>query len=402
MRAKRRRARPKTPRLRISDILAWADAYHKRMGRWPSSVSGRVRESPRDNWAMIDQALRRGCRGCVAGSSLPLFLHRYRGRPLGVPYPRPRLSFRKILAWADAHHRRTGCWPKLESGPIVNAPPETWTAIDLALKRGHRGLRRGYTLASLLAKRRGAPYRKTLQRFTKRGILAWADAHHRRNGRWPSLLSGPIPEAPGATWKRVEGALNKGQRGLPGGDSLSRLLKRNNRLPLLDQWGRRQHRPPLLIPQILTWADEHYRRTNKWPRNNSGPIAGISESWTGVNVALSKGGRGLRGGSSLAKLLEEHRGRRRKDHPPRLTVRKVLAWADAYHRVHGCWPSRMSGPIPESPGDSWLTIDGVLYNGSRGQPGGNTLLKLLHRRGRISDDDARVKRKGYAAPLRER
>jgi hypothetical protein len=45
-----------------------------------------------------------------------------------------------------------------------------------------------------------------------------------RTGRWPSAGSGPIAEAPGEKWNADNMALVKGNRGLPGGSSLARLL----------------------------------------------------------------------------------------------------------------------------------------------------------------------------------
>lgn len=60
-------------------------------------------------------------------------------------------------------------------------------------------------------------------------ILAWADTYHARTGRWPARNSGPVPEAPGQTWATVNQALAAGARGLPGGDTLARLLARHGR-----------------------------------------------------------------------------------------------------------------------------------------------------------------------------
>jgi hypothetical protein len=57
-------------------------------------------------------------------------------------------------------------------------------------------------------------------------VLAWADAHQARVGRWPTKLSGPVLGVPGETWPALDQALRRGWRGLPGGDSLSRLLGR--------------------------------------------------------------------------------------------------------------------------------------------------------------------------------
>jgi hypothetical protein len=70
------------------------------------------------------------------------------------------------------------------------------------------------------------PYRAPL---TVEQVIAWADEHRRRTGRWPAARSGAIPGAPGLTWLAVEMALVSGHRGLPGGDSLARLLDRHRR-----------------------------------------------------------------------------------------------------------------------------------------------------------------------------
>lgn len=48
-------------------------------------------------------------------------------------------------------------------------------------------------------------------------ILAWADDHHRRHGRWPYIKAGRIPGTADQTWAAVDQALRVGLRGLPGG-----------------------------------------------------------------------------------------------------------------------------------------------------------------------------------------
>lgn len=65
------------------------------------------------------------------------------------------LAIDLILAWADAHKERTGRWPSSGSGFIHDVPGETWSAVHYALPHGNRDLPRGYTLHSLLVKRRG-------------------------------------------------------------------------------------------------------------------------------------------------------------------------------------------------------------------------------------------------------
>jgi transcriptional regulator with XRE-family HTH domain len=114
---------------------------------------------------------------------------------------------------------------------VVDAPGETWHGVNWALRHGARGLRGGTSLARLLARRLGARNHTTIARLTVPKVLAWADAHHARTGAWPGHRTGPIPEAPGDTWAGVQAALRQGYRGLPGGTSLYRLLKKHCQVP---------------------------------------------------------------------------------------------------------------------------------------------------------------------------
>ncbi len=129
--------------------------------------------------------------------------------------------------WADAHHARHGTWPKYTSGPIPESPQESWLKVNTALRNGLRGLQPGSSLAQLLAAHRGVRNRKNPPPLHRKEILQWADAFHSRTGRWPTKLAGPIPEAPGEDWSRVNSAFVMGMRGLPGGASLTQFLSRH-------------------------------------------------------------------------------------------------------------------------------------------------------------------------------
>jgi len=48
------------PVLSIPLILAWADAYHKRSGKWPKKTSGRIGGALGDTWTAVEMALRGG------------------------------------------------------------------------------------------------------------------------------------------------------------------------------------------------------------------------------------------------------------------------------------------------------------------------------------------------------
>jgi hypothetical protein len=152
MKKQKRRSGPR-PRLSVTRVLKWADEYRRRAGRWPHHKSGRIRGEPGENWNAVDAALTNGNRGLDGGSSLAKLLADRRGKRNHLNLP--RLSIGQILAWADAHRKRSGEWPMDTSGPVHGARSEKWSAISRALYKGNRGLRTDrVTLAQLLAKRR--------------------------------------------------------------------------------------------------------------------------------------------------------------------------------------------------------------------------------------------------------
>src|SRR5439155_9738846 len=111
---------------------------------------------------------------------------------------------------------------------------------------------------------------------------------------------------------------------------------------------------------------------------NSGEVYDVpGETWSGVNVALHQGCRGLAGGSSLAKLLAAERGVRNSKTPPPLAVMEILAWADAHYQRTGKWPTANSGPIETARGETWLAVNVALQAGRRDLPGGSSLANLL-------------------------
>jgi hypothetical protein len=64
--------------------------------------------------------------------------------------------------------------------------------------------------------------------LTIKQILAWADAHYERTGRWPEAKKGGrIWETVDEKWANIDMALRTGLRGLHRGQSLARLLDKH-------------------------------------------------------------------------------------------------------------------------------------------------------------------------------
>jgi len=370
------------PDLTEEHILAWADEWYNRTGEWPGQASGDIPGTGGCTWAAVNCALVAGRGGLPGGTTLARFLYERRGRHDHL-YAR-RLNQKLILAWADRRHERTGQWPTPPSGLIPDSGGLTWRSVDLALRYGRHGLRGGSSLARLLARKRAVFNVLGQAQLTVRQVLVWADQHHRRTGAWPKRNSGPISGTKRETWSHVDQALSLGLRGLPGGSSLARLLKRRRGVR------NKADQPPLTVAQILAWADAHQRRTGKSPLRRSGPVTGApGEAWSGIDRALRYGYRGLPGASSLTQFLAKHRKARNPQRLPKLTVAQILRWADAFHRRTGHWPNLNSGAITDAPGEAWRAIQGALQRGHRGLPGGSTLARLLAERRGVNNKRSR-------------
>jgi hypothetical protein len=208
--------------------------------------------------------------------------------------------------------------------------------------------------------------------LTAKRILEWADHHYERTGRWPISRSGPVLAAnDGTTWEAVNTALTKGVRGLPGGDSLARLLRRRRKIADV-----RMTWPDLSRDKILAWADDHYERTGTWPRRESGRVRcarGIT--WATVHRHLKKGNRSLPGGSSLVELLSQARGVRHGKSA--LTEARILRWAQDHFLETGRWPVTLSGKVRHLPHEDWAAIDMALRHRRRGLTRKISLSRLL-------------------------
>ncbi len=100
-----------------------------------------------------------------------------------------------------------------------------------------------------------------------------------------------------------------------------------------------------------------------------------------VATALRCGLRGLRGGTTLPRLLCKRRGARNEKALPSLSERQILAWAKAHFQATGRWPHRQSGAVSGSNGESWRIIERALSSGDRGLSGGLPISKLLKKHG---------------------
>ena len=346
-------------------ILSWADEHHERTSQWPSAKSGEVGAAPGEKWRNVDNALKYGLRGVPGGTSLARFLHLRRGAKNRQSIT--RLTEELILAWSEKYHEKFGDWPTKRDGVVEGT---TWHAIDIALRKGFRGLPKGSTLAAFLRVHRGVMTRADLPKLTENRILAWADEHFKRTDQWPMENSGAVCAAPDEKWKNIDYALRNGLRGMPGGISLAKLLH-------LSRGVKNRHSiTKLTEKRILAWADEHHKRNGRWPTRSSGVVSGTT--WCAINIALNQGHRGLPEGSTLAAFLRLHRKVKTGSYQSRLSAGKILSWAKEHRKRTGRWPTKNAGLVGLAHEEKWRNIDNALRYGLRGMAGGSSLWKLLH------------------------
>ena len=197
-----------------------------------------------------------------------------------VPMGR-QLTVEQILTWADAYHATNGRWPIAAPVSIAGVPGESWARIDQALRRRERGLSGYSSLARLLAACRGAGNLTGPPRLRVDHILAWADSYHAAHGRWPIAAPVAVAVAPEESWEAIDQALRQGERGLPAGSSLTRLLA--------ERRGTRNRKGPPPLDQILAWADAFHAAHGRWPIAAPIPVAEApEESWEKIDQALRR------------------------------------------------------------------------------------------------------------------
>ena len=392
-RRKKRPARPHSvriprevryPPLTEEQILGWADAFYEKNGKYPSPHSGKVREGSGDKWMALDMALKLGLRGLPGGTTLSRLIAA--NRVVHVDRTRKKITFDQISEWVDAYHARTGEWPQGESGEIPEAPGETWRKIDSLIRRRTSQDDEPLSLAKYLHKTRGVRIHNLLPPLTEEQILRWVDSHLERTGALPTAQSGEVADAPGEFWSRIDTALIGGQRSLPKGGSLPKLLAVHRG---------RKHKymmPPIELEAVSLWVLNHYTRHGRLPRVMDGAIDEAPDmTWSVLDNAFRAGRRGLAdsGYKSLKDFLQSRFPRPEYgQHAYRLrplTFDTILAWADAHYARTGAWPTRKSGAIPETQDEVWARVCHCMERGLRGLKTPLSLTQLLAQRRGVPD-----------------
>jgi hypothetical protein len=221
--------------LTIEQIKSWVDTYLETNEKFPSQLSGAIKNADgsdtRESWAAIEKLFREGSKGRPARglqnsgySSLADFIDKTYQRERKEKYD---LTIEQIKNWVDAYLETNEKFPSLKSGAIKHADgtdtQETWRGINslfVSASKGYpaRGLQNsGYSsLADFIDKNYVREKRNDL---TLTEIKNWVDAYLETNKKFPSSLSGTIKKADGSdtqeTWGGIQSLFVSASKGYP-------------------------------------------------------------------------------------------------------------------------------------------------------------------------------------------
>ncbi|MDC0274489.1 hypothetical protein OAK91_07135, partial [Planctomycetaceae bacterium] len=288
------------------------------------------------------------------------------------------LTVSQILSWADEHHKRTGKWPKHNSGK-VHEQDETWNAIDFSLKTGGRGLKEQLSLAKLLWERRGVKWRRRKRSLNLDWIQEQAIHYYYMTGKWPTNTSGEIFDT-GENWMNIQIALQTGDHGLKGGQSLEQLLYEFS-TTLNDTDKAKIPKKDLALGFIYSKIYEYRNLTGKWPKSNAPVDSDQNLRWGRLYYQLKIGFEGLPRGINLNALIDAIKiDKHDKFTPHKLTKAWIKKQSQIFYSVNHEFPNpRKTGYLRYigRTNLSWESIDLALKFGLRGLNGGSSLVSLF-------------------------
>lgn len=114
-----------------TQILQWVKNYKILNGKFPTTLSGNIQESPSETWNNINQCFYKGIRGLNKSyGSLKKFLEINAEKP-------GDLTYKLIYNWINEYYINNGKFPSRRSGSIYN---DTWSRVDKCFKEKTSGL----------------------------------------------------------------------------------------------------------------------------------------------------------------------------------------------------------------------------------------------------------------------
>lgn len=144
-------------------ILKWIDIFFEKYKKFPNpKTKNKIEEMKENTWAALDNALWRGNRGLKklnGGLTKLISLN----RDYEHNFNKSKLSINLITKWLLFEFSEKKKWPIVTKDNVLMSPGEKWRNVDVCMRIGARGLKKGNSVNKLLKKilNKNADYRPT-------------------------------------------------------------------------------------------------------------------------------------------------------------------------------------------------------------------------------------------------
>lgn len=263
--------------------------FHDEFGKYPNQRS-KENKPLGSTWVSIDSALRNQLRGIRKTSSLAELVAHVSGEKHHLG--RGKITKTDIIKEIRLFYDKNGKYPNVKSADKTSFGLK-WPSISRYLKHGCRGLEDGSSLSQLVEEISGIPNSHRLK-LTEKMIKNEIISFYSKFGKYPTSQSKENKPF-GSTWMSINGALRSGSRGLEGDSSLYKLV-----CEISDK-----HVGNLNKTEIIREIALFNKKFKKCPTKRSKENKPFGSTWGNIDDSLRKGFRGLKGGSSLSKLVKE-------------------------------------------------------------------------------------------------
>lgn len=192
----------------ITELERLVLSHYERCGEWPSLATQGFAPETTMSWTAISERLRNN------GSSLAMIV----AKLANTTYKHEEFTMRQFEEMITEEHERSGNWPTDNSKGYAPGTTLSWCAVGVRLRK------LGTTLSCVVDRLSGrTPLR---QKLSEQLIEKWVIDWMRHTGMEPGpKTEGTIPGT-SLSWANINDNLKYGKRGLPGGDSLTKMVAR--------------------------------------------------------------------------------------------------------------------------------------------------------------------------------
>jgi hypothetical protein len=281
--------------------------------KWPAQHSDRVTSDPGVRWHTISNQLKRAHQGTSKPATIPQVIRAF------------------VIGQAEKYKDINDNYPDKDSGSIPDHPNITFAAIDEAYLAqrglGKKSLERVLVEEGLI---------KGEELLSEDMIFDHCLKHLRKYKTWPSPINTEIETFHGDTWLRWDSLLTRGQRGLPGDNTLVQLIHK----------------------RIAKQAERHIEQTGVAPNRQSGSLPDypdITFEMVGTAFMAIKPPRKT---SLRTVLINEGVSNERP-----FSLDFVNDCIVAHLNKHGEWPTRAMEYINDVEDETWKNWDNKLRKG---------------------------------------